>query len=138
MDRWRATFLGLKQLPRDRHKEEMQAVADALSLLANIVMAWNTAQMQGIFDQWNRRRVTAIPPELIGASRLRISRASICAACIAFRLRSMPNSCCRRRCTKKRPYGGGKLHSFRRKMHGQKGIRNPLYYSRVQTSILEL
>ena len=44
----------------------MQAVADALSLLANIVMAWNTTQMQGIFDQWNQRRATAIPPELIG------------------------------------------------------------------------
>ena len=27
-------------------EDEMQAVADALSLLANIVMAWNTAKMQ--------------------------------------------------------------------------------------------
>ena len=43
----------------------MQAVADALSLLANIVMAWITAQMQAVLDRWaNRRRV--IPPELIG------------------------------------------------------------------------
>ena len=38
---------------------------DALSLLANIVMAWNTAQMQAVLDRWaNRRQV--IPPELIG------------------------------------------------------------------------
>ncbi len=43
----------------------MQAVADALSLLANIVMAWNTAKMQAIFDQWARRRNGAISPELI-------------------------------------------------------------------------
>jgi hypothetical protein len=43
----------------------MQAVADALSLLANIVMAWNTAQRQTVLDRWKNRRL-AIPPELIG------------------------------------------------------------------------
>ncbi len=43
----------------------MQAVADALSLLANIVMAWNTAKMQAIFDRWAQRRSGAIPPDLI-------------------------------------------------------------------------
>ena len=48
-----------------KSEEEMQAVADALSLLANIVMAWNTAKMQAIFDRWARRRNGAIPPELI-------------------------------------------------------------------------
>jgi hypothetical protein len=43
----------------------MQAVADAPSLLANIVMAWNTAQMQALLDRWaNRRQV--IPAEPIG------------------------------------------------------------------------
>lgn len=62
----RALYTGRVALYQARHEEEMQAVADALSLLANIVMAWNTAQMQGIFDQWNQRRVTAIPPELTG------------------------------------------------------------------------
>jgi TnpA family transposase len=45
--------------------DEMQAVADALSLLANIVMAWNTAQMQAVLGRRaNRRQV--IPAELIG------------------------------------------------------------------------
>jgi hypothetical protein len=40
-------------------------VADALSLLANIVMAWNTAQMQAVLDRWaNRRQI--VPPELTG------------------------------------------------------------------------
>ena len=43
----------------------MQAVADALSLLANVVMAWNTAQMQAVLDRWaNRRQI--VPPELLG------------------------------------------------------------------------
>jgi RNA polymerase sigma factor (TIGR02999 family) len=48
-----------------KSEDEMQAVADALSLLANLVMAWNTAKMQAIFDRWARRRSGAIPPELI-------------------------------------------------------------------------
>ena len=39
-----------------KSEDEMQAVADALSLLANIVMAWNTAKMQAIFDRWAKRR----------------------------------------------------------------------------------
>jgi hypothetical protein len=48
-----------------KSEDEMQAVADALSLLANVVMAWNTAKMQPIFDRWAQRRSGAIPPELI-------------------------------------------------------------------------
>ena len=48
-----------------KSEDEMQAVADALNLLANIVMAWNTAKMQSIFDRWAKRRNGAIPPELI-------------------------------------------------------------------------
>jgi hypothetical protein len=43
----------------------MQTVADALSLLANIVMAWNTAQMQTVLDRWAQPR-QVVPPELIG------------------------------------------------------------------------
>ena len=43
----------------------MQAVTDALSLLANIVMAWNTAHMQGVLDRWASKPRT-VPPELIG------------------------------------------------------------------------
>jgi hypothetical protein len=41
----------------------MQAVADALSLLANLVMAWNTMKMQSVLDKWNARRSTAVPPQ---------------------------------------------------------------------------
>jgi hypothetical protein len=45
--------------------DELQAVADALSLLANIVMAWNTATMQAVFDRWAHSRRGAVAPELI-------------------------------------------------------------------------
>jgi hypothetical protein len=61
----------------------MQAVADALSLLANIVTAWNTAKMQAIFDRWAQRRGGAVPPELIGRIARHAPRGSICAACSA-------------------------------------------------------
>jgi TnpA family transposase len=40
-------------------QDEMQAVGDALSLLANIVVAWNTTRMQAILDRWKTRRSTA-------------------------------------------------------------------------------
>jgi hypothetical protein len=43
----------------------MQAVADVLCPLANIVMACNTAKMQAIFDRRTLRRSGAVPPELI-------------------------------------------------------------------------
>ena len=29
-------------------------------------MAWNTAQMQVVFDKWGQRRNGAVAPELIG------------------------------------------------------------------------
>ncbi len=61
----RSMYAGRVGPAQARRSEEMQAVADALSLLANIVMAWNTAQMQSVLDGWaNRRQV--VPPELIG------------------------------------------------------------------------
>jgi TnpA family transposase len=50
----RAIYIGRVASYQARQEEEMQSVADALSLLANIVMAWNTVQMQKIFDGWNR------------------------------------------------------------------------------------
>jgi TnpA family transposase len=61
----RAIYTGRVAPAQAKRVDEMQAVADALSLLANIVMAWNTAQMQAVLDRWaNRRQV--IPAELIG------------------------------------------------------------------------
>lgn len=61
----RAIYTGRVAPTQARRADEMQAVADALSLLANIVMAWNTAQMQAVLDRWaNRRQI--VPPELTG------------------------------------------------------------------------
>ena len=61
----RAIYTGRISPAQAKRVDEMQAVADALSLLANIVMAWNISQMQAVLDRWaNRRQV--IPLELIG------------------------------------------------------------------------
>ncbi len=61
----RAIYTGGVSPAQAKRTEEMQAVADALSLLANIIMAWNTTQMQAVLDRWaNWRQV--IPAELTG------------------------------------------------------------------------
>jgi hypothetical protein len=39
-----------------KSQDEMQAIANALGLLANIVMAWNTVKIQVIFDRWAQSR----------------------------------------------------------------------------------
>ena len=59
----RAIYSGRVAPMQARRNDEMQAVADALSLLANIIMAWNTSQMQPALDHWPRRQ--RVPPELI-------------------------------------------------------------------------
>jgi TnpA family transposase len=58
----RALYVGRVVGYQAKREEEMQAVADALSLLANIVMAWNTAQMQSAIDGWGE----PVPAQLIG------------------------------------------------------------------------
>jgi len=62
----RAIYVGRVAGYQAKQHDEMQAVADALSLLANIVMAWNTMKMQLVLDRWNTRPSTMVPPELIG------------------------------------------------------------------------
>jgi Tn3 transposase DDE domain len=62
----RAIYVGRVASYQAKQHEEMQAVADALSLLANLVMAWNTMKMQSLLDRWNVLRSTAVPPGLIG------------------------------------------------------------------------
>jgi TnpA family transposase len=61
----RAIYTGRVTPAQAKRADEMQAVADALSLLANIVMAWNTMQMQTVLDRWKNRR-QIISNELIG------------------------------------------------------------------------
>ena len=72
----------------------MQAVADALSLLANIVMAWNTAQMQAVLDRWAHRR-QIVPPELIGRIAPTRLGASTCEGSSASPSSATPDSSCR-------------------------------------------
>lgn len=62
----RSIYTGRVSKHQAQHDDDMQAVADALSLLANIVMAWNTAQMQTVVDHWRQRPRSKIPVELIG------------------------------------------------------------------------
>jgi hypothetical protein len=61
----RAIYSGRVAPMQARRNDEMQAVVDALSLLANIIMAWNTSQMQAVLDHWPRRH-HLVPSELIG------------------------------------------------------------------------
>jgi len=59
----RSIYVGRIVPAQAKQDEEMQAVADALNLLANIVMAWNTMQMQAALEAWANRR-QFIAPEL--------------------------------------------------------------------------
>ena len=61
----RAIYTGRIAPAQAKRADEMQAVADALNLLANLVMAWNTMQMQQVLQGWANRR-QHIAPELMG------------------------------------------------------------------------
>ena len=50
----RAIYTGRISPAQARRGDEMQAVADAWRLLANLVMAWNTAQMQTVLLKTSR------------------------------------------------------------------------------------
>jgi TnpA family transposase len=57
----RSIYLGRVAGYQAKQHDEMQAVGDALSVLANLVMAWNTMKMQLVLDRWNTRsRVLSI------------------------------------------------------------------------------
>ena len=74
----RSIYTGRIAPAQAKRPEEMQAVADALNLLANIVMAWNTMQLQAVLGRWANRR-QFIAPELTGKIARRVWRESICA-----------------------------------------------------------
>ena len=59
----RSIYVGRIVAAQAKQDEDMQAVADALNLLANIVMAWNTMQMQAALQASANRR-QFIAPEL--------------------------------------------------------------------------
>jgi len=88
----RAVYAGRVAGHQAKRMDEMQAVADALSLLANIVMAWNTAQMQSVLDRWSEGRGRVVPPSSSGTSRPRAPRGSTYEASSASRSSAMPSS----------------------------------------------
>jgi TnpA family transposase len=74
----RAIYTGRFRPAQAKRADDMQAVADGLSLLANTVMAWNTMQMQGVVNRWaNRRQIietdimTKIAPTRLSGINLR-------------------------------------------------------------------
>lgn len=87
----RAIYSGRVEPLQARRSDEMQAVADALSLLANIVMAWNTSRMQTALDRWSNRRRSVPRQNSSGASRRRASKASTCEASFASPWNAMPS-----------------------------------------------
>lgn len=92
----RAIYTGRVSPAQAKRAEEMQAVADALSLLANIIMAWNTTQMQAVLDRWaNRRQV--IPAELTGKIAPTRLQGINLRAYSAFQWSVMPVKSCRHR-----------------------------------------
>nr|WP_311530198.1 Tn3 family transposase [uncultured Ralstonia sp.] len=51
----RAIYLSKVQHDRGRRQDEMIAVSGALTLLTNLVIAWNTERMQTTVDTWRRK-----------------------------------------------------------------------------------
>ena len=60
----RAIYTGRIAPAQAKRADEIQAVADALNLLTNLVMAWNAMQMQQALQGWANRR-QHIAPELM-------------------------------------------------------------------------
>jgi len=53
-----AVCTGRISIAQAKRADEIQAVADGLSLLSNTMMAWNTMQIQAVVNRWaNRRKV---------------------------------------------------------------------------------
>ena len=51
----RAIYMSKVQHERGRRQDEMIAISGALSLLTNLVIAWNTERMQTTVDTWQRK-----------------------------------------------------------------------------------
>lgn len=61
----RAIYAGPVTSKRGRRSEELVAISGSLSLLANIVMAWNTHRMQHVVDQWKLQYPERIDPAIL-------------------------------------------------------------------------
>src|SRR5579863_4412765 len=61
----RVIHVGRVSSRQARREEEMRSVADGLTLLTNIVMSWNTMQMQEVLNRWRVASQQPIPSRLI-------------------------------------------------------------------------
>jgi TnpA family transposase len=48
-----------------RNMESLYSISGSLTLLTNIVMAWNTYHMQAVLDHWITRGKGAVPPDIL-------------------------------------------------------------------------
>jgi TnpA family transposase len=53
----RAIYLGKLAHDRGRRAVEMRAISGSHALLTNVVIAWNTMQMQTVVDRWKRDKI---------------------------------------------------------------------------------
>jgi TnpA family transposase len=51
----RAIYTGRVAPERGRRRDEMVAISGSLTLLANLVIAWNTHRMQDTVDRWRKK-----------------------------------------------------------------------------------
>jgi TnpA family transposase len=61
----RAIYAGPMTSKRGRRSDELVAISGSLSLLANIVMAWNTQRMQQVVDQWKHQFPERTDPSVL-------------------------------------------------------------------------
>jgi hypothetical protein len=61
----RAIHFGSIGAARGRRQEELVAISGSLTLLTNLVLAWNTHHTQRIYQQGDRADGNYVPPEML-------------------------------------------------------------------------
>lgn len=61
----RAIHSGAVGPKQGRRQDEMIAISGALTLLANLVMVWNTSRMQRVIDRWQSERNPFADPKVL-------------------------------------------------------------------------
>jgi len=61
----RVIHFGSIAAARGRRHEELVAISGALTLLANVVMAWMTQRMQQVLDTWHGAGLRRVEPEIL-------------------------------------------------------------------------
>ena len=61
----RVIHFGSIAAARGRRREELVAISGSLTLLANVVMAWMTQQIQQVLDTWHQTGVRRVEPEIL-------------------------------------------------------------------------